>query len=247
MYNSRKLPISGDSSDRGYPLLDLVAMSLQKLAAVALPDRGSVVVGRSAGADLPIADASVSPEHVRITVQSGALTVEDLGSEAGTFLGEAPLGRGERAPVVPGEPVRIGGTTLMIRPRTSRLQLRRLWSPAEFTELLEDECLRAQRRPSVFALLDIESGPAQGFAELVSRLDAAIPAPHLLGASEQGLQALLVAVPRAVIEACLEVCLDQLRGGLLAGDRQVRCGVAWYPRDGRSPGSLRAIARKRAR
>ena len=156
---------------------------------------------------------------------------------------------------MPGEAIRVGATVLMVRGRTARLQLRRLWSASEFAGLVEDECLRAHRRPSaVFAVahLDLEEADDQGpggevsqagLADLLTRVDAALPPPHLLGAaSGSGLEALLVAVPPSVMNASLRRLVRTLR----AGGYRVRLGASWYPLDGRTPAVLRGAARRRA-
>jgi hypothetical protein len=243
LYNSRNLPNTGRLTGEDHAL-DLIVMSLQNIVAIPVLGYGELLIGRSHDADVPLADPQVSPRHARITILPGSLAVEDLGSEGGTFLREASLVAGERAGFMLGEPLRVGHTVLIVRRRTSRGELRRLWSPSEFTALVEDECLRAHRRPSVFAVahLALDSGPHL-LSDLLSQLDHALPPPHMLGAAPAAaLQALLVAVPPPLIRACLRRLMGRLR------DRGygARLGVAWFPNDGRTPLSLRTLAQRRA-
>ena len=243
-YNSRKLPISGRLAGEDHTPLDLVAMSLHNVVCLPLLDYGELIVGRSPDTHVPQGDPALSPRHARITVLPGSLAVEDLGSGAGTYLREVALAPGEKAGFMPGEPLRLGQTVVIVRRRSARLELRRLWSPSEFAALVEDECLRARRRASVFAVahlaLDGEPLPPP---DLVSQLERALPRPHMLGAGASGgLQALLVAVPPPLMRACLR----RLFRGLRQRGQHVRLGIAWYPGDGRTPWSLQALARRRA-
>ncbi|MFM8982056.1 MAG: adenylate/guanylate cyclase domain-containing protein [Spartobacteria bacterium] len=49
---------------------------------------GSYTMGRDAGCDLVVSSPGVSRRHCRVVVEEGAVTVEDLGSSAGTFVGD---------------------------------------------------------------------------------------------------------------------------------------------------------------
>jgi pSer/pThr/pTyr-binding forkhead associated (FHA) protein len=76
--------------------------------------REALTIGRTGVAAKALGgDPEVAEEHVRIQVTGdGRLLVEDLGSPAGTMLGETPI----RAPtlVAKGERLRLGGTTLEV-------------------------------------------------------------------------------------------------------------------------------------
>lgn len=227
-------------------------MSLHRFTALPLPGPGSFVVGKAPDVDIELRDGSVSARHARITLDPGGCFVQDLGSGAGTFLREVPLPPRQWVPFLPGEPIRVGTTVLMVRGRTARLQLRRLWSSSEFAGLVEDECLRAHRRASVFAVAHLGldgqgpgtgGPPLGGLADLLGRVDGVLPPPHVLGAAAgQGLQALLVAVPSSWMKACLRRLVRVLH----AGGYSARVGVAWYPRDAQTSGALRALAALRA-
>jgi hypothetical protein len=240
--NSRNLPNTGQLPGEG-EVLDLVAMSLQNIVTIPLLGYGDVVIGNARDADVPLPDPAISACHLRLTILPGSLAVEDLGSGAGTFLRELRLTPGEPAGFLLGEPIRIGQTALIVRRRT-RLELRRLWSPPEFAALVEDECLRARRRPSVFAVahLKLDPGPHR-LSDLVTQVDHALPPPHMLGvAPGAGLEALLVAAPPVVIRACVRRLMLRL------GERDygAHLGLAWFPDDARTPLSLRSLARRRA-
>ena len=73
---------------------------------------GAVTLGREGvGAKALGGDPDVAVQHLRVSITAdGRLLVEDLGSPAGTLLGDTPI----RAPtlVARGERLRLGGTTL---------------------------------------------------------------------------------------------------------------------------------------
>jgi pSer/pThr/pTyr-binding forkhead associated (FHA) protein len=72
----------------------------RELRGTKLPIRGPIVIGRSPGADIVIADDFVSARHARVSPSGDGAVVEDLGSTNGTLLdgarviGTAPLSAG---------------------------------------------------------------------------------------------------------------------------------------------------------
>jgi FHA domain len=247
VYNSRNLPNTGRFTGEDHALA-LVVMSPQNIVTIPLLGYGEVVIGRSLDTDVPLSDPGVSPRHARLAILPGSLAVEDLGSEGGTFLRDLRLATGERAGFMLGEPIRFGSTVVIVRRRSVGAELRRMWSPGEFAALVEDECLRAHRRPSEFAVahialdLAVDPGPHR-LSDLIGQVDHALPPPHMLGAARSGgLQVLLVAVPPMLIRACLR----RLMGRLRERGYGARLGLAWFPGDARTPLSLRTLAQRRA-
>lgn len=49
-------------------------------------EKESITIGRAPDNDLVLSDATVAPQHARLTVQPGQLTIQDLGSIGGTTL-----------------------------------------------------------------------------------------------------------------------------------------------------------------
>ncbi|RKN39866.1 FHA domain-containing protein [Streptomyces hoynatensis] len=94
-----------------------------RLLVVAGPDAGgvhllrggSVRIGRSADADVPLDDPDVSRMHCAVALEpDGSATVADLGSTNGTFLdGREVTGR---VPLPPGGVLRLGETALRLVP-----------------------------------------------------------------------------------------------------------------------------------
>ena len=71
-------------------------------------DLPSSVIGRGEGANILIDDFSIARRHARLTVDSGRLLVEDLGSVAGTFVNGERLEPGVRHLLEPNAELRFG-------------------------------------------------------------------------------------------------------------------------------------------
>lgn len=68
----------------------------------------SVTLGSSSDNAVVIANATVGARHARLTIDSGMPVIEDLGSEAGVYVGNRRLAQGERV-LIGSEPIRLGG------------------------------------------------------------------------------------------------------------------------------------------
>jgi DNA-binding winged helix-turn-helix (wHTH) protein len=79
---------------------------------MALPD-GVTIVGRDEGAGLVLEETTVSRRHAQITVRNGAATIEDLGSQNGTWVNERQLA-GPTA-LADGDRVRFGLALVIYR------------------------------------------------------------------------------------------------------------------------------------
>ena len=67
-------------------------------------------IGREAGSDLMLSDASVSRKHARVTFESGEFRVKDLGSRNGTRVNGEPA---NATPLRPGDRLETG--TVLLR------------------------------------------------------------------------------------------------------------------------------------
>ncbi|HEX2660741.1 MAG TPA: FHA domain-containing protein, partial [Polyangia bacterium] len=75
---------------------------------------GQAVIGRSSSAALQLIDGKVSREHCRLTVEGERVTVEDLGSQNGTFVNGERV-RGPRL-LARGDELAIGDSLLLLDP-----------------------------------------------------------------------------------------------------------------------------------
>jgi DNA-binding winged helix-turn-helix (wHTH) protein len=76
---------------------------------------GEHIAGRDPECSLVIDATTVSRRHARITVLSGAVTIEDLGSTNGTHVNGARVS--EPTPLAPGNEVALGSEVLDVRGR----------------------------------------------------------------------------------------------------------------------------------
>jgi len=74
---------------------------------------GENVLGRDDGVTM-VDDTTVSRRHALVVVDADGVTIEDLGSRNGTWLGDQPLTG--RAPVRDGETIRLGSARFTYRP-----------------------------------------------------------------------------------------------------------------------------------
>ncbi len=79
-----------------------------------LPESGTLIVGRSDDADLPMRDDSLSRKHVRLHLTPTSVTIEDLASKNGTRLGDRVLARGAVEPLALGTVAELGGVMLTV-------------------------------------------------------------------------------------------------------------------------------------
>ena len=79
-------------------------------------------IGRTAPADIVLADSEVSRAHCRLTLENGALTATDLNSTNGTFIDGVRISRPTQVPV--GAILKLGRLSLKHEWRTQREILR---------------------------------------------------------------------------------------------------------------------------
>ncbi len=106
--------VSGHSAKRasGGELVLTVAEGPRELLGTKLPIRGPIVIGRSPGADIVIADDFVSGRHARVAPTHDGAVLEDLGSTNGTVL-DGMLVKG-MAPVSAGSTIALGAVKLRV-------------------------------------------------------------------------------------------------------------------------------------
>ncbi len=79
-------------------------------------DQPTITVGRSADNQLAIDEISVSRRHARLSVESGRLMIEDLGSANGTFIGGQRLAPNNPGLVSEDQAVRLGDVEIRYVP-----------------------------------------------------------------------------------------------------------------------------------
>jgi two-component system, NtrC family, response regulator AtoC len=232
--------IDSASGNQGFHLL---VMSPEAFSSQSLPASGIVTVGRSTKCGVQIDDALASREHARIHVGSDGgvpvLTIEDIGSANGTRVRDAVIKPGEPAAILPGEAIMIGSTVVMVLQNRAPTGLRRLWSHAYFETRVDDECARAAKSRSPFALARIRFTGAAPWTKVMPVLARDLAAPNVFATyGPKDYEILFVDTKEGEAEAHVQRLIDAFR----AAGLEALWAVAWYPRDGRTGDALLASA-----
>lgn len=83
-------------------------------------EKDSSVLGRDGSCDYPIEDETVSREHCRIRIESGAFAIYDLGSGNGTYLNGARI---YRADLQDGDILKIGESLILFKEAKPRIPI----------------------------------------------------------------------------------------------------------------------------
>jgi hypothetical protein len=135
-------------------VLHLLVMGEGIFTQVPLTSGSQVTIGRGDNAGVRLTDPMASRAHACLHV-GDKLLLEDLGSANGTSVRDSKLAPHERREIAPGEPIVIGSTTLMVQRTWTRETPKRLWPHEYFEARLEEECARAARAGSTFAVVRV--------------------------------------------------------------------------------------------
>ena len=221
----------------------VLLMSPDIFATQSLPDVGAVTIGRSSKCEIQLEDPMVSREHARLHVVTAAtgslLSIEDLGSANGTRLRDSEIKVGERVPIQTGEAVMLGSTVMMALPNRAAASPRRLWSHAYFESRVDDECARAAKTATSFALARVRFTGAAPWNKVLPVLARDLTAPHIFAAyGPKDYEILFLGVD----EGETATLVAGLETGCRAAGLETRFGVAWYPKDGRNADALLGAA-----
>ncbi len=114
----RKVPTASGARRPGNTELKLPATAKLSLAVIAGPESGKIfpiekariVIGRH-DADINVDDPEVSRQHAALEVSGDKITLVDLGSTNGTYMGDEPV---RESPIENQGEFSIGGSTLML-------------------------------------------------------------------------------------------------------------------------------------
>jgi two-component system response regulator AtoC len=205
-----------------------------------LPAEGQLVIGRGADADVRVADPSVSRRHAILHV-GPPMAIEDLGSANGITLGGSQLARGSRSPIEVGSVIGFGPGMVIVQRRAPPPRPRRVWSHGHFEVRVEDECSRAERTASSFAILRVHLDASRDGAEIASSAIRAGDVLALYGPGE--LEALLLdASPDDASRLAHAVVAALAQSGI-----EARASFVSFPRDARTALELLSKASAAAR
>lgn len=210
-------------------------------ASYPLANTGRLTIGRSSENLVPIDDPEISRHHLVLHV-GDVLSLEDLGSSNGSWIGDRKLEPRSVTTLLPGDPIRIGSTTLMVLERSVESGSRRLWNYDYLEARIEEECRRCSRHPATFALLHVIAQPPSAAPIVERRLVALLPDLDVVARYVPGeYQVLIIGADEAQADAVVK----RLTAGLADARVKVRVAAAAYPIDGTTCDELvtRAAAR----
>jgi two-component system response regulator AtoC len=206
-------------------------------AMVTQLDKGrSIVVGRSAPADIEIPDPGLSRQHARFTWDDHGIWVEDLKSTNGTKKNGERI---TRAKVAPGDEISVGPVMVSVHVMSSvDDELRGFDGHDRFVAGLADEITRARtfQRPLALLMVRSATGNERHVSRWANRLRARLRPVDRVGI--YGPSAVLVSLPEASPQA-VQALVQELSGG----DPPLTCGAVTFPHDGGSVEELIAALR----
>ena len=205
-------------------------------ATIRLPSSGRLIIGRDDDAQIRILDPRASRQHALLHVGS-TVEVEDLGSTNGTRMGPDRLPANQRVPLAVGQALLIGSTTLLLQYQWVATHVR---THGHFYDRLVAECARCEGDTEAgFGLLRVHIEPSADAATAIEAMTA-IARPGDLLASYASCEYELL-LPDSGLGKCQEIAasIDQVLNKVAGG---ARVGLAFFPRDGVSPGALLAHA-----
>jgi diguanylate cyclase (GGDEF)-like protein len=140
------------------------------LLGAVFPVRGSSIrIGRGSHVDVSLADETVLPEQVRLTVTADGAFIEAQPSHGGTFVNDARVEG--RSNIADGDQLRLGRNTIIKFSMVDRIEehalltlfeltlrdpLTRIYNRRYFARRLHEECSFARRQRESLALLLID-------------------------------------------------------------------------------------------
>jgi len=104
--------VSGQRTKASGTFTLTVVQGPPELRGMALPVTGTVVIGRSPGADIVIGDDFVSGRHARVSPVNDEIVLEDLGSTNGTVLNGSRVTHATT--LRPGDRIDVGAVRLAV-------------------------------------------------------------------------------------------------------------------------------------
>ncbi|MEO8551098.1 MAG: sigma 54-interacting transcriptional regulator, partial [Kofleriaceae bacterium] len=205
---------------------------------ISVPPDGTLQIGRSKDAEIPITSEAASRNHARLILSHGKAQIADLGSHNGTLV------NGDRIEGVvalfSGDVVTIGDTLLILRSVVTQPATP---TPVEHEEMLrriDQEIARATEydRPFSVVVFRLEMPPTRVHAAVAHAVSSVRPM-DLLCLSGGTLIALLPELDTQAGRTHAQAIIG-------AVGREARGGVASYPADGADTPTLLAAARSSA-
>jgi len=217
-------PQSQGSEPRAHRV-SLLVFARDEIRVAELSDGDSLVVGRSAPADVQIDDPKLSRHHARFSRKGDLVTVEDLGSRNGTWLDGQ---RVENARLTSGASILIGSCQAAVHlASVLSATVSGIESYDRWLARLDDEIARARgfRRPLSVLMVRVRSPKATSIPELCLQLRAQLRSVDVIGIYGSG--AILILAPEMSAAAAQTLALT-LSASSRPGELNT-VGIATFP------------------
>ncbi len=204
----------------------LVVISEAGSSSHALPESGSVTIGREDGVDIKLLDASASRQHARLHLGAEP-KLEDLGSSNGTIVRGRQYKR-ETVVLGAGDSIELGKTIAVLQPDL-QTDGSRPWTLLSHVHFVD--AVNAARAP--FAMLRLAVQAPGGVAQAV--LSKELGEKDVVASFGPGMFEILSPGKDAVAAKDLGV---KLSSKLVAAGARVRLGHASAPADGKTADDL---------
>ncbi len=227
-----------DAEAHKSPHLHLTCIGERSSQTHCLPRQDEITLGRGKLCDVRIDDPSVASRHLILRL-GPPMSIEDRGSETGTFVRDVRLPPNESKQIELGEMFVVGSVMVFVREAAVVQSSRRLLTHGYFEIRVEEECARAKRTGAEFCVLRVRCNPKPPTVD-VARVLSEVFRPYdvtaLYGPGEYEVLATDVSRGPAVeLATRLAKCLNA--SGITA-----KIGVSSYPVDGRDACSIIANA-----
>jgi DNA-binding NtrC family response regulator len=140
--------------------ISLLVMSRTGVYTCALPESGSLTIGRGEDCDVQINDRKVSRVHAILEVNAAAFRLVDKGSTNGTLVAGRRLDPNEAVDLGVGDMVTLGSTVLVLQSAPGSASPVRVWSEQAFTSLFETVRAKAAHDGTSFGVVQLRMGSA---------------------------------------------------------------------------------------
>ncbi len=203
----------------------LVVISEAGSSSHALPETGSVVIGREEGVDIKLLDSSASRQHARLHLGASP-TLEDLGSSNGTIV-RGKQYKKQSVELGAGDSIELGKTIAVLQPDVQTEG--RPWTLLSHVHFLE--AVNGARAP--FGVLRLAVQAPAGVAQAV--LSKELGDRDVVASFGPGMFEVLAAGKDAAETKGLG---EKLSAKLVAAGARVRLGQASAPVDGKTADDL---------
>lgn len=131
----------------------LVVISGKPLGKSYFITKESMVLGRDLNADISIGETSISRRHTEFLLNTGTITVKDLGSTNGTYVNDAKVDSNSTRILADGDLIRCGNTILKF---LKEGKIENLFQQKIYTMAHTDDLTGAHNKKSILEILKEE-------------------------------------------------------------------------------------------